>query len=96
MEYLNDKSSILAEILMDFDFNNPLDNLTLNNEEDNSDLVIKSLVKSITKRKKQDPKQRRAILKGWKTPKRKIKLESPPLFRTDDTTYCPNMQSHIE
>jgi len=96
MEYLNDKSSILADILMDFDFNNNLGDFSLDNEEDNSDLVIKSLVKSITKRKKQDPKERRALIKGWKSPKRNITLDSPPLFRTDDTTCYPSVSTQQE
>lgn len=96
MEYLNDKASILADILMDFDFNNNLGSFSLDTEEDNSDLVINSLVKSITKRKKEDPIKRRILNKACKAPKRNLTLETPTLFRTDDTTYFPSVPAQLE
>lgn len=85
MQYLTTQSSVLADILFDFDINNQLDDILSTDDDNNPNLVVSCLVKSITKRQKQSPKEKRDLLKIWKAPRTKICLESPPLLRTDDT-----------
>ena len=90
MNFLTSQSSVLADILFDFDINNQPEDILSTDDDNSSNLVVSCLVKSITKRKKQTPKEQRDLLKIWKAPRTKVCLESPPLLRTDDS-YLSNI-----
>lgn len=100
MEYPSDSSSFLASLLGDIVLETELGDLSFreNEETTTSNEVVGCLVKSIAKRQKQTPKQRRDLLKTLRISKVDLPLDPPPLLRTDDSflSSLPSLPSFAD